>query len=351
MRLYCQYSGVNFTTELANYLPEHTYVHPIFTVPSTILLKQRGNWFAGRIESEVDRKLLFLALLNSTEQVEFHYPAAPSDKVVQSNFPRLFEMADWILRLKTPSLVLPRFRITKETAVLDNVRYWLECWQQERTQFEEGYRNYEEDKKNLERERILERNIKNPTKRAEQYAGLLATWALSASGAPESKRKYWRELFLLKEPALYSANPDHISELYEWLESELEPGSIYSHKALWYVKSLITKVRGGWSGILGIFDNDEGDERTHAAIFQIDDDLQRANTLSVISKAPSQKPERHLYPSEVAYIKANIAWNMKERMLKEQKEAALHAEIVQETTQRSNSDTSLYIAGETDGIN
>jgi hypothetical protein len=348
MKLYCQYSGINFSTEYGNYLGEHTYVHPIFTVPSSVLLKQRGSWFAGRIESEVDRKLLFLALLNSTEQVEFHYPASPADKTIQSNFPRLFEMADWILRLKTPSLVLPRFRVTKETATLDNVRYWLECWQQERTQFEEGYRNYEEDKKNLERERILERNIKNPTKRAEQYAGLLATWALSASGAPESKRKYWRELFLLKEPALYSANPDHISELYEWLESELEPGSIYSHKALWYVKTLITKVRGGWSGILGIFDSEGDDEKSHAAIFQIDDDLQRANTLSVISKAPSAKPERHLYPTEVAYIRANIAWNMKERMLKEQKEAELHREALQETTMRIDSSNILGDVNGTD---
>ena len=339
MKHYCPISGINWESQHGNFMQEMLHPHPIFAASPTKLLQQRTNWFAGRIENELDRRLLFLALLNSTEQVEFDHPASPSDKVVQTNFPALFKHTEWILRLKVPSLTLPRFRVSKESCDLANVRHWMECWQMEREAFEAGYKRHEDDKKQAERERILERNIKSPSKRAEEYAGLLATWALQAAGAPEEMRRYWRELFLLKAPQLYSANPDHVQELYDFLEAELEPGSIYSHKALWYVQSILKRVKAGWSSVLGI----EEEEEATGAIFQIDDDLMRANMLAIVAKAPASRPDRKMYPTEAAYLKALIAWEMREKMLREQQDQQA---VKKETTQSLDE----HLRGLADGI-
>ena len=210
MKLYCRNSGISFDVQYGGFIKEASYVHPIFHMPVSQLLKQRGAWFTGRIENEMDKRLLFLSLLNSSELIEFSHPAEPSAKTVAVNMPRLFDLVDWMVRLRSPFIVLPSYRVSGDNRSLDNIRYWLDSWQAERIRFEDGYRKWDKDKIQADRENALERSIKNPTKRSEQYARLLSRWAFDASDAPINKRELWTSIFLLRTPAIYSYNTNLI---------------------------------------------------------------------------------------------------------------------------------------------
>lgn len=216
MKIFCQYSGAEFditgfgSTRL-------TYVHPIFSADTKWLLSRMGSWAAQKYTPEESR-LLFLALLHGTELVEFRATAHPENNIVQLNMEPLARILAWMDGISRKDLVLPKFVIQHDNRKLQNVRYWIETWYGARKDYEDGYSKYLLDKKLADKEQALERLIRNSQKTAEDYSGLLATWALQASSAPKGISEYWRELFMLKGLKLYSARTVDLQELVDHME-------------------------------------------------------------------------------------------------------------------------------------
>ena len=216
MKVHCQYSGVDFDitgfggTKL-------TYIHPIFSAETKWLLSRMGNWAAQKF-TEQESKLLFLALLHATELVEFRATAFPENNIVQLNMEPLARILAWMDGLSRKELVLPKFIVQHDNRRLQNVRYWIETWFEARKDYEDGYSKYLLDRKLADKEAALERLIRNSQRTTDDYAGLLATWALQASSAPKGIHDYWRELFLLKGLKVYSARTVDIQELVDHLE-------------------------------------------------------------------------------------------------------------------------------------
>lgn len=316
MRVYCKFSAIEFdVTNFANSKIEA--VHPAFYAKQSFLLSRTGDWAAHKL-NESERRILFLALLHSTDLVEFRCPATPSDSAVQLNMESLIRFIGWQSAISSPRLVLPRFAISNETRTLPNIRHWLEAWWSAKEEFETGYITTSQLAKLRNREAALEKLIKNATKTVDDYSGLLAAWAMEATGVPQGLREYWTELFRLKNIDIYNAHTVDLEELVEHMEENLEHGSIYAHATLKHVKTLLAKNKVGLNFGLGI----PSEELEKLDLMEMDanpfkiveDSLETYNTQRAIDAAPSEEPSmRDFAGNRVKYLQARARWNLAQK--------------------------------------
>jgi hypothetical protein len=334
MKVHCQYSGIVYditgfgSTQL-------TYVHPIFAAEPRWLLSRMGAWAAQKFTEE-ESKLLFLALLHSTELIEFRHAAQPENSTVQMNMETLSRFVGWMCGLSRPSMVLPKFVIQRDNRSLNNVRYWIQLWQDARTAFESGYTTQHDARKLRDKEAALERLIRNAGKSVEDYAGLLATWAFQATSVPKALQDYWRSLFCLKGVAVYNARAADLEEMLDHMEECLEHGSIYSHATLAHLRTLVKKNKAGLNYGLGI--TDEEFALLEDSPFRIvEGSVEEHNRDIVAASAPIEEPNAKDYPSRVAYLRAKAAWQLASRARRYAEDFTQQVEtIIQKDERNSN---------------
>ena len=307
MKVTCQFSGVEY--EVPNFPNMRlTSVHPIFHANIKQLLSRVGEWHAGKMTPNESR-LLFLALLHSTELVEFRTTALPSPAVVAKNMEHLIKFIGWSSGLSFPARVLPRFAITPETSDMENVNHWLGAWEAARADFQAGYIPTSQLSKMRNREAALERLIKNSQKKVDDYSSMLGAWAMEAANVPAPLREYWMELFTLKGVAVHGAKRVDLEELVEHMLDNLDHGSIYSSKALKHVKELLERNVKGVNYALGMDD-----------IVFVEDSIEAHNKRLIAAKAPAELPVLGAYPTKLAYLRAKAAWDVAQTLKQDQDE-------------------------------
>lgn len=313
MKVFCQYSGVEFdVTGFGG--TKLTYVHPVFSADAKWLLSRMGTWAAQKFTEE-ESKLLFLALLHSTELVEFHATAHPENSIVQMNMEPLARICAWLYGLSRAQLVLPKFSIQQDNRRMLNVKHWVETWYEARKDYEDGYAKYILDKKLAGKEEALERLIKNSQRTTDDYAGLLCTWALQASSVPKGLHEYWRELFLLKGLKVYAARTVDLQELVDHMEDALEHGSIFAASTMKHLRTLLKKNQAGLNYGLGITDEDL-EEITNSPFTIVEGSIEEHNMQVVAANAPLEQPQPHhakYQGSRVAYLRDKAAWDLGQR--------------------------------------
>lgn len=341
MKVYCQYSGIEY--DLTGFGgTKMTYIHPIFAAEPKWLLSRMGSWAAQKLTEE-ESKLLFLAILHSTELVEFRTAAFPENSTVQMNMEPLSRIYAWMLGISRVQMVLPKFVISQDNKRLQGIKHWVELWYSARKDYEDGYSSYLLGKKLAGKEEALERLIKNSQRTTEDYAGLLCTWALQASSAPNSLNEYWRELFCLKGLKIYNARAVDLEELLNHMEEHLEHGSIFAASTLKHLRTLIMKNRAGLNYGLGITDEDLAE--IEASPFTIvEGSIEEHNMDVIAASGPVDEPKQSDYPnSKVAYLRAKAAWQLGQRA----KQYA--AEFTQQVEDEVDADSELNELLEEDG--
>lgn len=335
MKIFCQYSGVEFTTPEFSRL-KLTYVHPIFSAEPKQLVNCAGDWASGSLQ-EQERRLLFLALLHSTELVTFKSTAVPSAHNVQANMESLLKIVGWLHSIQHPALALPSFVITHETRELHNVRHWLAAWWNARKEFEDGYKDMSSLRKQRNREAALERLIKSSSKRTDDYIGMLSQWAFEASNVPVAIREDWKKIVSSRSTSIYAVRTCDLEEIVEHMEENLEHGSIFAADFMKHVRILLKKNKAGLNYGLGIDDDAELNYKqlvqTPFQIVEGDADTEFANKQIIIATAPDSLPQERDYPSRVAFLRAKIAFEWAQRATEARKEMEAEAArmAVQET--------------------
>lgn len=319
MRVYCQYSNISY--DLTGFgSTQLTYIHPIFAAEPKWLLSRMGSWAAQKYTEE-ESKLLFLALLHTTELIEFRIAAQPENATVQLNMEQLARFVGWMIGLTRPQLVLPKFVINPENKQLKNIRYWIELWYEARKVFEDGYSTQSELRKLRDKEAALERLIRTSTKTSDDYAGLLSTWAFQAASVPKGLHKYWRELFCLKGIDVYNARSIDLQELLDHMEEGLEHGSIFAHATMQHVRTLVKKNAAGLNYGLGITDEDLAEIETTPFTI-VEGSVEEHNMQVIAASAGVEEPRSKDFSSRVAYLRAHAAWKLAGRARQYAKQAA-----------------------------
>lgn len=337
MKVYCQYSGVSFEVSYFSNM-KLTYAHPIFTASPKLLLSRVGDWAAGKL-NESERRLLFLALLNTTELVEWRSVALPSDSIVQNQMEPLAKFVGWMIGLQNPSVIFSKIVIQPENRYLENCKYWIQAWQQEKKDFDEGYRDSSLASKQMRREEALERLIKNHSLKTEDYARLLAIWTWEACNVPTTLREYYTQIFTTKNIKIYEIKTVDLEDMLSYMEDALDAGSIFAFAAFKHVRLLLAKNKAGLAHGLGIEEGEFSNlsfEILRDTPFSIQEDpIAEDNMNAIAIQAPSEEPVLQKYPSKLAYLRAKAAWQL---MQSQRNKSAAFEEKIQEAMKEDELD-------------
>ena len=329
MKILCSISSLEFTCE---HFPGNLYQgeasHPIFNLPQKKLLSYLGKWGANEL-TPTDSYLLFLALLNSSELVQFRVPAIrtkETESIIALNMENLAKTVLTLNVTQNPSIYFPSYVITPDTKDLHNVQYWIQNWKDSYQEFKESKSKGLDDrdawKKLDHRQSALERLIKNPHRAISSYSNQLADWAIIAGKFPQSNTisrinnqpctiaDYWKQIIIKAstDEGLFSLNHNDLEELIEHCETEIPIGTIYSN-ALFKV---LRHAKEKHKNFLGLGDLTE----TTYEILNSSDSVEDANIRAIIQAAPENMPKLEDYPNKLAYMKAKLRYDMSRKYAK-----------------------------------
>lgn len=323
MRILCAYSGIDCKIDhFPAYLHAREAYHPIFAIEQKKLFQYIHKWKDGSLTS-IDSYLLYLALFNSTDLIEWRSPAKYSkdtDKIVSSNMESLVRIIGKINLVSNPSFVLHRIAITPATATLENSKHWIENWTKSFDDFQSGYSTKELREQIKERENKMLKWINDTATPVSRYAKTLSEWAAMAADfpiqtimpdkEPIATTTYWKQLICkCANSEIYINLPTmEIRKLIEYLELNLEMGSSYSYRLMNLLRSSLQKQ----SESLGLPTFDSPNYQMIADGEVAGNLTEAANIIQMIKNAPEDKPQLSNYPSKFAYLKAKIAWETKE---------------------------------------
>jgi len=324
MKAYCQYSGVPFSTvQFANLRQKQTIIciHPIFYADTPTLLDLYAAYEEGRIDSLADQRLLFLALLNKTSQVDWNCTADPAPATVAQNMKSLYHHICWLTDLSTAKNInyrLPRFSINEGTKKLTTFRYWLDAWADAYEAYQRGYRSQvEQDKIESLEAKLRELGPLSADRPRANTAFLkcLADWCAIAAAFPPAVSDLWKNILRCESnvEALDFLAAD-VDELEEWLVDNLETDAGYSYAAFRQVREV--KAANAATGINDFYlmpvAGVAGTEDTTQ--WQMDlsnrSSTELANIQLMIEAAPLTAPNKADYPDSVSYSKAKARYVM-----------------------------------------
>ncbi len=312
MHILCAYSGIQFeVSHFPGYFHSQETYHPIFNIPQRKLLSYVGKWSARELTS-TDSYLLFLAILNSSELVQFRTSAkqtAQTSYIVENCMEDLVQIVVKINSVDVPSVRFPRFIIGHETNDLTNVHWWIENWKEAYKAFKDGYRTIHENQKLIRREQALEKLIKNPYRNPREYGSRLADWAEQAGQFPSFNitlrgvtvpiSTYWKDIIIrcTGDLNIYAIDTKDLEELLNHCEEYIPAGSIHSHALFQCLRGVLRRHQN----FMGIREA-------------------QANIKAILDTAPSEKPRLEQYPSKFEYLKALAKWNISQEYQQQQGE-------------------------------
>ena len=336
-KILCGISGIEFSCEhLSIYLDSREYAHPVFFLPQKKLLGLFQKYRHAEL-NQIDSYLTFLAYLNSTDLVEFRVPAqrtAATESIVANNFEHLVEVCSKINAIKNPSIRFAHVAITPENKNLENIQYWLLNWESCYDDFRSGYaaQRIKQDLQQIEEK--LDYLCADSNRNEMQFASRLAEWADKAGSFPRFPiqvngtvmqcNEYWKLIIrkCVNSESIAFINSKDLVELTEHCFDNIEAGSNYAFHLFKILKEGALKKQG----FFGF-----ADASFHFSILDNNSTVEAANKQVIIQNAPTNKPSRLDYPSNFAFLKAKLAWEMAQDSCEEKRAEEIRTELTRST--------------------
>lgn len=292
-------------------------VHPIFEVKSKILWKIARSFLDERTTKE-ERRLIFLAIANSTGLMRFQVPAEPSDTTILNCFHQLQAIAGWIEHLQAPGVRFPAYVVRTENRNLHNFKDWLKALEEVKKAFYEGQATQEhKHRMTLLEDKLTRLILSQVTQGSRGITNLMATWALDASEAPRECKPTWMKILNTPRDRIYTISSTDIKSLISHLEENLPHGSIAATAVMRRVRELLQQQADGL-GLYEILTDDDSDASPNGAQRNEAITSEIANTPAAITAAimaPIAEPVPANYGSKVSYLIAKAQWNLAQNAL------------------------------------
>lgn len=331
MKCLCPISGMVWEAE--GFATGHRRVelmHPIFYSPLENLVAREIDWHANRL-SEEEKKLLFLAILNQSDLIDWHHAANPSPQTVEQHFHRMMKLVLWKLGIRSPSLKMPSFSISHATMNMDNFHFWMDAWEHAREDFLSGILKQHRDATKGKLEFWLERRIRSveigTQDETYRYLKVLASWGEVAANFPcfsithplnkqQIKiNEYWKEIICSPKEKVISYPAGDIKEIEEHLIENLDDlSSLYSGALIRRIRRLLShNVDFYGIELIPIESDSDGDNfndrRRYSEQLTYDDGTEAA-IKAIKETAPADRPVEKDYQSKALFLRAMIAWKM-----------------------------------------
>jgi len=316
-RVICATSGVPFKVPHVPMTLSHREMsHPIFYLPQKKLLGIYSLYTKGKL-TDIDSYLLFIALLNSTDNVVFTVPTevtTSTEQIIASNIGQLVSVIWETNAIIHPSFKQPKYYISKDTCNLDNIKMWIIAWRKNIESFKQGIDTRTYAKKLIDVEARLSKLIFSPSNTTDtQLCTAVANWACLCADFPVAKMDEWKLIIrkCYNMQAMFSTPKKDLIELKEYCEENLEPGSIHYYTLMKTLRAGIANHNDFLGlGSFGTEDISYG----YTLLDEPEDTAKGEETmLAIIAEAPEEEPQQSSYPTKLAYLKAKMAYKAAQR--------------------------------------
>lgn len=321
MKTICQKSGVPiFKTD---YLIGFDLAdeHPIFKARTNLILNPEMVHRFARAESEFEKRLIYLAVLNASYLVHFEYPAAPSLKVMEKTFYQAMDLVQWVrfAEYKLAKIVaFPQYVIRKDNADLASVKAWLDSIEDLRQKINRKELERDKNAALLQREMEIKRELNEAIAIGKAFTPNLAKWSLDLCDITVRHKDYskWMKILCCPTSEAWIFNLEDYYEIRETLQNNLpfledNPQAI---SVMHQINQLIQECRRGFTEF-SIF-NDSGEESV--SDFEILEDGTQRQTIHKINQhmkdVPLDEPKKENYPKKLDYLMAKAKWDISQRM-------------------------------------
>ena len=290
--------------------------HPIFRAKSSIIFGKDMMTRFLLTENNDEKKLIFLAFLNATYLVDFHYPASPSPLTMAKYWNLTADLAQWVrfAEYKLAKIVtFPRYAIRKENCDLSNIGSWLYSLDELREKI--NRRELERDKSAAlqQREMEIKRELGEANFAGKAFTPKLARWALDLCNItlrhPDFNK--WMKILCCPLNEAWMVDLADFYELQEILQNDLplleeNPQAIsISHQ----MNMLIKQCRQGLTDF-SMF-TATGDEVSDFEILEDGTESKKFHKINQhLKDVPSDMPLKQNYPTKVAYLLAKAKWDL-----------------------------------------
>lgn len=326
----CAISGTKFEVSFLDSLnlPSSIgYYHPIFAAPQKALYNLYSAHCKGRL-SKTDSYLLFLAFLHSSGLMiwDTHANLNPNNNsttiLVENNISQLISALERSNVITSSAFEQPYFRVTEDNASLQEIHLWIEALDDNIYEFY----NYRADAREKESLRKVQADLSYlilSGEPPEVFAEVIAEWANKAAIFPEELRASYIKTIsaCFDAKKMFSTPLSLLKEVKAYCENNIEAGSIHFHTLMQVINEGIFKhidYLGGSSTALGytilhsLTDSENGTGGAKEA----------AILISIAATAPSAIPILQDYPDKISYLKAKLAYKVKENVQAKEAEDA-----------------------------
>lgn len=294
-------------------------LHPIFRAKRKIILSPEFIHKFVKATAFEEKKLIFLAVLNVTELVDFKVPAMPSLQVVERNFFKLHPLAEWLDHATYAyknAVGFPNFVINHETQDLSSLSAWIESLEDIKTQL---------IKKDIDRDRAawlsqkedeIRKELGEATSLHRAFTPNLARWALDFAEMSKTDERYIKWVKILCSPLADSwvHEMDELRDIEEFFELNLPAEHPQVISVMAQIRLLIKECKRGFREFAIFGNEDEDDEGGSFTI--LDDELGTgANLTKHLKNIPKDEPVLKNYPSRVEYLRASAKWKLAQMQL------------------------------------
>lgn len=319
--LNCAISGISISIQGLDSITIPTsagYYHPIFAASHSQLYALYSDHCKGKL-TYTDSYLLFLAFMHSSDQVIWKHPVTlvavspATAQLVENNIAQLLSVLQQSAVIVHPSFIQPNFVVSYENSDLSQITSWIEAWKSNIEYFKSGLASMKEQEELQALENKLEEHILSGSP-AKTYSTAIANWACRAADFPPAKAEAYKAIIRTCYSPLKMFNTElaAIKEVEEFCHCNIEPGSIHFHELC----KILEAGRSNHIDYLGDF--------TLLPTITDDSELPAIVTKNIIDKltdnAPTSKPVESDYPSSLAFLKAKLAYRMKQSKDKAQLE-------------------------------
>lgn len=300
-------------------------IHPIFKAQKSLILNANIVHSFGHAASNREKKLWYLAVLNTLDLVEFQVPAMPEPWTMEYTFRDLCTLATWVDYARhgkiaeihgfVEKIVFPRYLVKQDNQRLENISSWISALYDIRKIF--LARDLENDvKKHLNQTaQKIEIEFRAAGLINQAFTAPLAKWALDISDCPEDKYAKWKDILQTPLGEAWCLDTREVKEIREYLQLELPVTNDQAIAVLHQIKLLYEATTKGLTA--GDWEDEESDEdsgevktfqRPKGPIKPNKPEIEYQVLLSETELPP--EPQKSEYPKLFQYLAAKANWDL-----------------------------------------
>lgn len=312
MKVICPISGIALykTPYLIGF--DLADAHPIFRAKKKLILCPDMVHRFVKAEQFEEKKLIFLAVLNATDLIEFRRPAEPSLQLVESQFYKLMHTAGWLsfAEYTYKSVVaFPQYIVNEENKDLTSLPAWINACEDIKDQVIKKDINRDRAASLSQREADFRKEIGDATLLHRAFTPTLARWAVDFAGLKKNDDRYNRWIKILCSPLsdawVYSM--EELREIENFLEEELPYDHPQVLSIMAQIRLLIAECKKGFTEFAVFKDDDDiGDSYTI-----LEDGEQRLS--KHLEDVPINEPQVKDFANRAAYLVAMAKYKLANR--------------------------------------